>query len=190
MWWSRALLLTVLLALGPAGCGFRPMYAKPTGAASGVDVDLARIRIGPLKDRNGQILRNALIQRLTPRGEAADYLYTLDVKLSETVGSLGYRKDTFATVANMSVSAAVRLTKDGANILGDTVATTVYFDYLGPRYASLSMERDAEERALNQLAEEIRNRVAVAIERYNANPNDEKYRRRAIFGEEPDRTSR
>lgn len=181
MWWSRALLLFAVLALGPAGCGFRPMYGTPSGAASGVSTDLASIRIEPIKDRIGQQLRNALVQRLSPRGEAADYAYTLTVKLTESVNNLGFRKDTYATVANLTMSAQVQLSSETATILGDTVSTTVYFDHLGPRYASVATERDAEERALTQLAEDIRNRITVAIQRYQANPNDDRYKRRSIF---------
>ena len=181
MWWSRALLLFAVLALGPAGCGFRPMYGTPSGAASGVDADLASVRIAPIKDRIGQQLRNALLQRLSPRGEAADYSYSLLVRLNESVSNLGFRKDTYATVANLSMSAQIILTREGAAIIGETVTTTVYFDHLGPRYASIATERDAEERAIIQLADNIRNRVTVAIQRYQANPNDERYHNRSIF---------
>lgn len=184
MWWSRALLLVVLVTLGPAGCGFRPMYGTPGGAAAGVDADLGSIRIEPIKDRTGQQLRNALLQRLSPRGEAADYAYTLQIRLSESVSNLGFRKDTYATVANMAITAQVLLSGDRATLLSDAVTTTVYFDHLGPRYASVAMERDAEERALNQLADDIRNRIAVAIQRYQANPSDERYQRRSIFRDE------
>ena len=181
MWWSRALLLFAVLTLGPVGCGFRPMYGTPSGAASGVDADLATVRIEPIKDRIGQQLRNALLQRISPRGEAADYGYSLQVRLTESVSNLGFRKDTYATVANLGMTAQIFLIRDGAMILGETVSTTVYFDHLGPRYASVATERDAEERALTQLADNIRNRIAVAIQRYRANPNDERYRNRSIF---------
>lgn len=186
MWWSRAFLLVAVLALGPAGCGFRPLYGTPSGEAGSVDGELAGVRIGPIKDRVGQQLRNNLVQRLSPRGEAADYGYLLDVKLSENVSSLGFRRDTFATVANMAISAQVQLVGERAVILSEVVTTTVYFDFLGPRYASLATERDAEERALGQLADEIRNRVAVAIQHYRANPNDERYRRRGVFQDNRD----
>jgi LPS-assembly lipoprotein len=185
MWWSRALLLVALMTLGPMGCGFRPMYGTPSGAQTGVDADLATIRIGPIKDRIGQQLRNTLVSRISPKGEAADYAYALDVKLSESVSNLGFRKDTYATVANLSMSAQVVLSGPTATIMGETVTTTVYYDHLGPRYASVAIERDAEERALTQLADEIRNRIVVALQRYQANPNDERYRRRTIFRTEP-----
>jgi LPS-assembly lipoprotein len=161
------------------------MYGTPSGAVTGVNADLAAIRIAPIKDRIGQQLRNSLLQRLSPRGEAADYTYTLQVKLSEAVSNLGFRKDTLATVANLSMSAQVILLRDGAVLLGETVSTTVYFDHLGPRYASVATERDAEERAITQLADNIRNRVAVAVQRYQANPNDELYRNRSIFRDGP-----
>lgn len=170
-----------VLALGPVGCGFRPLYGTPSGSAAGMEGEMAGVRIGPIKDRAGQQLRNALVQRLSPRGEAADYAYALDVRLSENVSSLGFRRDTFATVANMTITAQVRLVGERAVLMGESVTTTVYFDFLGPRYASLATERDAEERALNQLADEIRNRVAVAIQQYQANPNDERYRRKGLF---------
>ncbi|EME70500.1 hypothetical protein H261_07718 [Paramagnetospirillum caucaseum] len=160
------------------------MYGAPSGAASGIDANLAAIRIEPIKDRIGQQLRNGLLQRLSPRGEAADYAYSLKVVLSEGVSNLGFRKDTYATVANLSMSAQIQLSGDNATILGETVTTTVYFDHLGPRYASVATERDAQERALNQLADDIRNRIAVALQRYQANPNDERYRRRSLFGGE------
>ncbi|ARJ66482.1 hypothetical protein WV31_12790 [Magnetospirillum sp. ME-1] len=186
MWWSRAFLLVAVLVLGPAGCGFKPMYGTPSGDASAVAVDLAAIRIDPIKDRIGQQLRNALVQRLSPRGEAADYSYTLKVQLSESVNNLGFRKDTFATIANLSMSAQILLSGNQTTILSDSVTTTVYFDHLGPRYASVATERDAEERALVQLADDIRNRITAAIQRYHANPNDEYYRRRSLFRDTQD----
>lgn len=186
MWWSKALLLAAVLALGPAGCGFRPMYGSMGGRDSVADADLARIRIEPIKDRMGQLLRNGLLARLTPRGEAADYAYTLRILLSENVSNLGYRKDANATLASLTITAQIQLNGEGSTgILSDSATSIVYFDHLGPRYASVATERDAEERALNQLADDIRNRVTAAIQRYRANPNDERYRRRSTLGESP-----
>lgn len=184
MWWSRTLLVVAVLALGPAGCGFRPMYGSLGAEESFADAELARIRIEPIKDRIGQQLRNSLLARLTPRGEAADYKYGLKVILSESVNNLGYRKDNNATLANLTMNAQISLSGDKVSLLAESVTTIVYFDHLGPRYASLATERDAEERALSQLADDIRNRVAGAIQRYRANPNDKRYREESVFGEE------
>lgn len=183
MWWSRALLLVAVFALGPAGCGFRPMYGTLGPEDSAAGAELARIRIEPIKDRVGQQLRNGLLARLTPRGEAADYKYSLKVILSESVGNLGYRKDANATLASLTMTAQIQLMGETGGVLSDTATSIVYFDHLGPRYASVATERDAEERALNQLADDIRNRVAAALQRYRTNPDDERYRQKSIFGE-------
>lgn len=182
MWWSRAFLVVAVLALGPSGCGFRPMYGSPGADAAGAE--LARIRIEPIKDRVGQQLRNGLLARLTPRGEPADYKYSLKILLTENVGNLGYRKDANATLASLTMTAQIQLTSERIGLLSDAATAIVYFDHLGPRYASLATERDAEERALSQLADDIRNRVAASIQRYRANPNDERYQQKSIFGED------
>lgn len=178
MWWSRAFLLVALLGLGPAGCGFSPMYAKGDGGGkAGVNTDLAGVRISPIKDRLGQKLRNALVQRITPQGEPADYHYTLLVVVTESASDLGYRRDSFATLGNLAMMATINLMGEGVGIMGGSATTVVSFDYLGPRYASVAMERDAEDRAIIQLADDIRGQVAAAIARYKANPNDSRYRK-------------
>ncbi|TAN71511.1 MAG: hypothetical protein EPN20_04600 [Magnetospirillum sp.] len=177
MWWSRAALLIGLLVLGPTGCGFAPLYAKGGGDKGGVNDDLAQIRIAPIKDRLGQKLRNALVQRVTPRGEPGDYRYTLLVTLADGVSDLGYRRDSFATLGNFTLTATISLSGNGVTVLAGSSTTTVSFDYLGPRYASLATERDAQDRAISQLAEDIRAQLAVAITRYRGNPNDPLYRK-------------
>jgi LPS-assembly lipoprotein len=167
------------MALGLAGCGFAPLYATKSSGTNTVNDDLRTVRIVPIKDRIGQQLRNALLARITPNGEPADYRYVLAVTLGETSSDLGYRRDSFATLGNLVVSAQVSLTLGDILVMTTNTSTTVSFDYLGPRYASVAMERDAEERAITQLADDIRSRVAVAIARFKANPTDPRYRHRS-----------
>jgi LPS-assembly lipoprotein len=176
MLWPRLLLVAVLAGLGPAGCGFHAVHAT-NGDSGAVGLDLARVRVDPIADRLGQQVRNALIERLSPRGEPADPAYTLKITLTESATDLGYRKDNLATLGNLTVTATVRLYHDSRSLLTDTASTVVSFDYLGPRYASVVMERDARDRAAIQIADDIRGRVAAAIERYKANPNAPRYRR-------------
>lgn len=170
-----------ILVLGPAGCGFAPMYAKDSGTESGITSDLAEIAISPIKDRLGQQLRNALVQRITPRGEAGDPRFSLKVMVTEGFTDLGYRRDSFATLGSLTMSANISLQGDGTSILSNTVTTVANFDYLGPRYTSLATERDAEARAITQLADEIRSQVAAALTRYKANPNDPRFHKISAF---------
>ncbi|WP_173985094.1 LPS assembly lipoprotein LptE [Magnetospirillum sp. SS-4] len=161
------------------GCGFSPLYARggEAPAAGSVSEDLSRIRIAPIKDRLGQQLRNALVQRITPRGEPADYLYILTVTVSESTTDLGYRRDNLATLGNLTLSANINVQGDGFSIYGGVANSVASFDYIGPRYASIANERDARDRAIVQLADDIRGQVAAAIARYRANPGDVRYRR-------------
>jgi len=169
----------MLAGLGPVGCGFRAIHATTgiTADESPVGADMARVRVDPISNRVGQQVRNALVERLSPRGEPADPLYTLRVELAESTADLGYRKDGYATLGNLNLTASIQLQRDGVYLLNESATTVASFDYLGPRYASVVMERDARERAATQIADDIRGRVAAAIERYQANPNDPRFRR-------------
>jgi LPS-assembly lipoprotein len=178
MWWSRALVLVALFGLGPAGCGFRPLLAVPDSGPGAVSSrETESVAIGPIKDRLGQMLRNALVERLTPRGEPADPRCVMAVELTRTASDLGYRRDSYATLGSLTLSGMVTMNCGGVGVLSDNISTLVNFDYLGPRYASIAMERDAEERAVVQMADEIRSRVAVELARYRQRPDDPRYRK-------------
>lgn len=170
MSWSRHILAAFLLALGLSGCGFHPMYGRLSAGQGATSAEMQSIRVLAIEDRKGQILRNALVERLTPRGEPATPRYTLKVALTESLGGLGQRKDATATLGEMLLSASFVLSPRGAeegsgHMVTGAVSTVVSVNYLGPRYGSVAVERDAEERALVDLAEAIRNNIAARLER-------------------------
>ena len=61
----KKILLTSVACLAVVSCGFTPMYgtAFQDGAVVDVRKELAHIEISNVKDREGQYLRNALIDR-------------------------------------------------------------------------------------------------------------------------------
>lgn len=164
MWWSRALLVVCLLALGPAGCGFRPLYGKPDPATvSPAAAELALIRVEGIEDRTGQQLRNALVQRLSPGGEPASARYSLEVKVTQTMEGLAATRDGNATLGRMRLDASYQL-RDAEGrraVAGGSARALATFRMLGPRYGTMAVERDAEERALSEVAEDIRSQLAV-----------------------------
>ncbi|MQX35624.1 LPS assembly lipoprotein LptE [Roseospira navarrensis] len=91
-----------VLAAGPllalAGCGFRPVY----GTRGRGGPQLPSVAVGPISERVGQLLRNALLHRLqtgpNPR-------YELQVTVTVTTGNLGIRRDDEATLANLNARA-------------------------------------------------------------------------------------
>jgi LPS-assembly lipoprotein len=172
MWWSRThwpkfLLLAALVALGPAGCGFHPMYARAGSNAPTSELrdKLSSVRIDAIADREGQMLRNSLLTRLTPNGEPGAPRYELKVSLLSSEAGLGYRKDALATLGHLQVQATYTLietTENGRSFVGQQMATA-YFDYVGPRYASVAMERDAWQRAIEDLADHIATNVSMVL---------------------------
>ena len=166
MWWSRAFLLTAILLLGPTGCGFRPLYGQHQPAAT--NERMAEIRVAQIVDRNGQMLRNDLIDRLTPQGEPASPKFTLAVLLTETMTGLGQQTNSYATLGELQMTATFTL-RDTTGKVGfvGTSAAAVSVNFLGPRYGSVAVERDAESRGLSQLADDMRDQIAS----YLVNPS-------------------
>ena len=170
---SRRALLQALaagLALAPlAACGFRPLYGRPsTNTASGtsatVDQQMASVRISSIANRSGQELHNALRDRFNPLGQPASYLYTLDVKLTKRRYGALARQDLSASRRNVEMTAVYALTDaSGKTVLATQSQTTTGYDEFDDPLNDISGEEDATRRALLQLADMIRNRVAVAL---------------------------
>ena len=158
---AAALLAVAAAAL--ASCGFRPLYGE---GAAGSSETLARIEVAHIEDRPGQRLRILLRERLTPEGPPAQPLYTLHVEISESIAQLAVRADDSATRANLTVVARYSLAAADAAappLHSATVSSTNSYNRLRSQYATLAAESDARERALRQIAEEIRLRVAAAL---------------------------
>jgi len=87
-----------LLGLGGAvsGCGFHPIYAPRTDQPAGAQAQLAAIRVAPMGDRVGQLVREELQARFD-HGEALAKRYELTVGLGLTVDALGIQTDTSVT---------------------------------------------------------------------------------------------
>lgn len=156
-------LLICATLLAASGCGFRPLYGKAGGSDAPV---LSTIQINQIPDRVGQILRNLLLERLAPKGVARRTDYTLSVTLTETKRDLAIRKDETATRANLIVTAAFSLTAERqpnrGSFTGSATSTNSY-NVLRSDFATLSAEKNARDRALNTIADEIRVRVAAAL---------------------------
>ena len=172
MWWSRPLLVVGLLALGPAGCGFHPLYARPSDSkASAVADEMAAVSVQMIPDRNGQILRNALVSRLCPNGEAAVPKYQLTVKLTEIINGMAHADDGTATLEEIVMTASYDLVDIKRQVGTSGQATTMIgADFLGPRYASVAAERDGERRAMQQVAEQIVGQIAMYIKDPSSRP--------------------
>ena len=155
--------LLVCAAAASTGCGFRPLYGK----GSGSDVAaLSTVYVETIPDRIGQKLRNHLQERLSPKGPARRTYFILKVTLTESRRNLAIRKDETATRANLVITANFELidNRRAQNGKFTGIATSINsYNVLQSDFATLSAQRDARDRALRTIADEIRLRVAAAI---------------------------
>lgn len=154
--------LAGLLTLG--GCGFRPLYGpQPEGS---VTQGLETIRVGLIPERNGQLLRRHLEQRLGTGGAAARY--DLRVGLAYGIDLQGFARDGTPSRVRITATANWFLFDTGSPARLVANGTTRAFDsYDIPenQFFAADAGRDAtERRLLNQLADDIVLQLALRFQ--------------------------
>lgn len=194
MSWSRRDLLSALgavLPLAAGGCGFRPLYGGPTDAR--VPAEFTEIQIRPIKDQIGHELHNKLRDLINPRGVPDRPRYFLVVELNESIQGTAIQRTAFATRANLQVTANYRLVRalsaeetrrqsadeerrrqglpplppsgsEGRSFSGSSLSVSSY-DIFDQDFATLAAEKNARTRALTEIAEDIRTRLAIHFRR-------------------------
>jgi LPS-assembly lipoprotein len=158
---------TVVVIAGLAGCGFQPLYASKGASGSDTVAHLAAIRIGPIPDRTGQRLRNALQDKLTPRGKVGTALYRLEVSLKESRSDLVILQDATSTFAKMRITAKYVLNDMGSGkpLSRGTSESTTIFNIVESEFANLNAQSDARARAVNEIGDDIQLRLGLFFKR-------------------------
>lgn len=104
MLWLNSILVSV--AIFVSSCGFQPLYSPQTQASE----KLSLIKIETISDRRGQILRNHLLDILTPYGEPSHPEYRLKVVVTETRNDLAMRPDGTAKRTQLHYNTILTLT--------------------------------------------------------------------------------
>jgi LPS-assembly lipoprotein len=146
-----------------AACGFRPVYDGNGGTVRAVH----SVTIAPIPDRDGQVLRNALIDRLNPRGQPDSPRYRLDVHFSESLNRLAVARDDSLVRGQIAINATFSLVAlaDGSVALTGRSRALNSYNVVDRQLASVVTERDARERALAEVAEDIATKLALFIDR-------------------------
>ena len=161
---------TALLALGGAvaGCGFRPVYAPRSANSDGPQSELATVRIAPMADRGGQLLREELQARFD-HGEAVAKHYELVANFNVALDVIGVQQDTSATrlryvatsswsLKSLSPSQAVLTSGNARSLDGLNILDQQYFE------ADMAGET-VTRRLANSLADQITVQVAAYFNR-------------------------
>ncbi|MBX3455634.1 LPS assembly lipoprotein LptE [Ferrovibrio sp.] len=165
MWWrnpSRRTAGALLLAGLPlllAGCGFRPLYG--TGHTYDAVPEFSALAVEQAEDRSTQLLRNHLLDMLTPRGAPEKPAYRLELKVAESVSSVLVTRSDEITRNNLQMTVTYRLIdyRSGVALQSNSLSSLVSYNLVRAEYANLVSERDARARAARDLAEQIRIRL-------------------------------
>jgi LPS-assembly lipoprotein len=167
--------LAATLALG--ACGFEPLYAQREDGR-GVPDQLAKVRIGDISDpaprmrgfrdfpiendRSRQILRNYLLDDLQPRGSRAAGEYVLSIEVVEPRTDVAIdRSDTTLRYGYAVVAYFTLRDNAGRNLFRGSSVSSTSFAVSQSEFATLSSQRDARDRAMQEISQDIRNQLAA-----------------------------
>lgn len=153
----------LFLCLSLSAC-FQPIYANKSG--SDLMYELELISIDPVPDRLGHYLGNELAFALNGTGKEISPRYRLTLKPRERVETPVI--DTVsgrASAATIVIDTEYNLIRmaDGATLAHGIAISSAGYDRSSQRFANISAARDAEIRNAKILAEQIKERLIIAL---------------------------
>ena len=159
----KAIAALVIACLVLAGCGYHPLYGDRATAVT--SEDLALIYIAPISDRPGQQLRNFLLEEINAGGQPSRPIFTLSTGLAVTSTGVSLSRDTTTTTTRTSITTIAKYslieTASGKPLLTGMSRATDAYDVLVSDYATLVSHDDAVNRALREVASDMRVRLAA-----------------------------
>src|SRR6267154_3820799 len=167
---ARLLAVAALAAL-TAGC-FQPMYAEHTDGSPALREKLMGVEVPPVDKPNasrdarlGVEIRNALAFKLYGNATGMPPTHRLVIRFGSSRSSLMVDPNTaLPTSENVGIDAQYNLVEIASNksVMTGTTFSRVSYDIPGSiqRFARSRAFRDAEDRAANEIAENIQTRLA------------------------------
>lgn len=157
MWSFKKQFLALGLCVLLPACGFQPMYGKHADGQS-LAVLHQNIRIENIPDRDGQFLRNMLLDRLNDDSRASDTRYVLEVAplKKETVNQL-VTKDATYTRALLKISTSIRLvdTVYGTTVLERKFLSSGSYNLLDNQFATIVSRDSMTDNLLRELSDNM-----------------------------------
>ncbi|SCB16492.1 LPS-assembly lipoprotein [Bradyrhizobium yuanmingense] len=167
---ARLLAVAALAAL-TAGC-FQPMYAERSDGTPGLREKLMGVELPPINKPNasrearvGVEIRNALALKLYGTATGMPPTHRLDIRFTTSRSSLIVSSATgLPTSENLGIDAQYNLVEvvTGKSVMTGSTFSRVSYDMPGSyqRFSRTRAVRDAEDRAANEIAENITTRLA------------------------------
>ena len=161
----KLLLLSTFFLL--TACGFQPMYANnPVSETVSVTTGFSEVEIGNIPDRNGQILRNRLVDRMQPYGLTTQAVYKLNVtNLRESIRDLDITIRSDTTREQMKITADMELInlETGEVLLQKDLSARGSYNILENEYTSRVSKQDLREDLLIKISTQIERYIALYL---------------------------
>lgn len=154
----KLVLITCILALATiTACGFKPVYAQHQNTG------LSDIYINEIGSREGQILRSQLQDMLGSSGNN----YILDISLDKKRRQFSIQEDFRVSRFDIVLTGHYTLKSnfDGQVLIEDKAIVYSSYNRTISEFSTYTAEQDATEEAAEELAYEIRNRIAAYFSR-------------------------
>ena len=186
MLYSKKNIALVALLAFISGCGFEPLYVEKKSDSdwyynsefdTGIKDEMARIKIELIQDRIGQLIRNDLLDKLTPRGAPKSPKYYLKVtKIDKNEIDQALRNDITATRKKVIYKVYYQLNDRNHKKLltGNSVAYLGY-DILRDPYSTTFAQKKNEKNAAKIIANDISLRLGAyfhSLQTKRGNPNE------------------
>tara|TARA_X000000950_G_scaffold127130_1_gene158951 strand:+ start:16740 stop:17300 length:561 start_codon:yes stop_codon:yes gene_type:complete len=166
---KRLCLLVMPFLLFMTACGFHPIYGVNKYTPVGAETKFENIYIASIDDREGQFLRNELIDRFYRSGRPTDPQYTLSFsELSESIKELGITVDADATRGQLKISTHFTLTDNqtGEILLERSLRSIATYNILASEFTNRVSEESARENVLRDLGRQTEQQLALHFKRH------------------------
>lgn len=167
-------LLILSTALGLSGCGFHPVYSSRGSQGSVAQSEMRTIYVEIIPDRPGQLLREALQQRLEGTEESPARRYSLVVSFGIAGDAIGVQRDTTPNRLRESATATWTLKKldpAGALVTNGVARALDGVNILDQQYFAADLEGEyAQRRLADNVADQITLQLASYFVRHRPTP--------------------
>ncbi len=166
--------LILVACLAASACGFRPMYLPAAAGDPGAASELAAISVDVIPERAGQLLRQAMQERLERGTGGEARRFTLAVGLGIAAEGIGILADNSVTRVRLTgtVNWYLRATDPAKTLLtSGTARATDAFNVINQQYFFADLSNDAANRRIVEvIADQITLQLAVWFQQHPTAP--------------------
>lgn len=155
---KKLLYLFTILIL--CSCGFKPLYQKNEAPLGQVSVS-NDIFVDIIPNREGQILRSILRNKISRASEGAKY--TLKVNIDINTSSLGLNIDDVSTRKRLWVNATFVLLEGEKIITQGKAANNVSYSINDNEFITISSKDDEIKKSLQLIADDIKLKISSIL---------------------------